>query len=78
MSKVPEECQIQEASEENQKKEDSKELHKKYACEYIGCGARFLRPNRLEIHYRTHTGEVNMYVVITIFFTFPLSLFIFY
>ena len=66
MSEVPEERLRQEVSEKDQKKEDSQAFDKKYACEYSGCGARFLRPNRLEIHYRTHTGEVNVYVIITI------------
>lgn len=32
---------------------------KVHACEYAGCGARFSRPSRLEVHYRTHTGEVS-------------------
>ena len=29
----------------------------KYVCEYDGCSMSFSRPNRLEIHVRTHTGE---------------------
>jgi len=37
---------------------ENKESQKKYKCNYPNCSATFLRPNRLERHTKSHTGEV--------------------
>ena len=60
MDEESEQLQNDEESKQHESLNESKEHQKKHVCEFAGCGAKFLRPNRLKIHYRTHTGEVNI------------------
>lgn len=56
--------------------EDEDESHKRYRCDWPGCGKKYDRPSSLEVHKYSHTRKQRMYPARLIVFQGIISVFV--